>query len=314
MTKLPFDIDPEIACLLPSHTDEQKESLRAEIAEHMHVDPGVVGTWPCLDRPVLLDGHGRLPICQAEHLIFPTRTIKFENREAAVLWVVKNQMKNRRNLTDAQQAYYRGEQFLLEKKPHGGDRKGEKSKVQNELLIGETAKRIAEEHGVSAATIRRDAEFAKAVDTLPPKEKEEVLSGKSGKSKEEVASKGKPTKPPAAAEAVTDAEGVEVPEHARLAFAATKEINAVCKQIDAIILSVEEISNGPGGRLIRFDSVKQQLKDAKGNLWANRPTHVCPYCHGKKGKKPCECCKDQGWTAKHIWHQTPGNNEKAKRA
>ncbi len=67
---------------------------------------------------------------------------------------------------------------------NGGDRKGEKSKVQNELLIGETAKRIAEEHGVSAATIRRDAEFAKAVDTLPPKEKEEVLSGKSGKSKE----------------------------------------------------------------------------------------------------------------------------------
>jgi len=38
-----------------------------------------------------------------------------------------------------------------------------------------TAEKIAKETGVSAPTIRRDAQFADAVDKLPPKEKKEVL-------------------------------------------------------------------------------------------------------------------------------------------
>ncbi len=103
-----------------------------------------------------------------------------------------------------------------------------------------------------------------------------------------------------------DAEGTDVPNEAVPAFQAAKDIEAKCREIDAIIKAVEDISKGPGGRLIRFEAFKQSMKDAKGNLWANRPSHVCPYCHGKAKAKPCECCGGAGWTAKHIYQQAPG--------
>ena len=119
-------------------------------------------------------------------------------------------------------------------------------------------------------------------------------------------------KPQEEEEEIVDAAGEAVPEQAKEAFAAATTITNLCREIDNLLHRIEDIAKGPGGRLIRFESVKQQFKDAKGNLWANRPTHVCPYCHGKK--KDCQCCKGSGWTAKHIWSQAPGNNEKAKRA
>ena len=117
------------------------------------------------------------------------------------------------------------------------------------------------------------------------------------------------------AEEMTDQEGEKVPVDAVQAFQAAKDIEGICREIDAMIKRVEEISKGPGGRLIRFDSFKQQMKDAKGNLWANRATHVCSYCKGtgKMKGKTCECCKGECWTAKYIWQQAPGNHEKVKK-
>jgi hypothetical protein len=109
---------------------------------------------------------------------------------------------------------------------------------------------------------------------------------------------------------VTDAAGVPVPAHVLPAFDAAKAITATCRQIDDVVKTAQELAKAPGGRLIRFDSVKQQLLDAKGNLWANRPTHVCPYCHAKE--KSCECCKGDGWVARHLWEQAPGNSKHAK--
>jgi hypothetical protein len=118
-----------------------------------------------------------------------------------------------------------------------------------------------------------------------------------------------------------DAEGSIVPPHCIPAFEKAQELTAICREMDALIRKVEAISKGPGGRLIRFDSFKQQVKDAKGNLWANRCTHLCSYCEGtgkprtENGKKTgkCEGCAGEGWTNKTVWHQAPGNNEKAKR-
>jgi hypothetical protein len=70
-----------------------------------------------------------------------------------------------------------------------------------------------------------------------------------------------------------------------------------------------------GFRLIDARFVATQLMDArpklekvKGHLWSERATHVCPYCHGKH--EQCECCKGEGWTAKHVWEQAPGNYKK----
>lgn len=111
---------------------------------------------------------------------------------------------------------------------------------------------------------------------------------------------------------VVDAEGVPVPPRAVPAFETAKTLTGLCREMDSILKKVEEAVKAPGGRLIRFDSFKQQLKDAKGNIWANRASHVCPYCKGKAGAKVCECCKDEGWTSKTIWIAAPGNNKGAK--
>jgi hypothetical protein len=114
----------------------------------------------------------------------------------------------------------------------------------------------------------------------------------------------------AAQEQWLDAECESVPNKATIAFERAKEMAAICRQIDGIIRRVEELANGPGGRLLNFNSFRQQVGDAKGHLWANRPTHVCPYCRGKKDR--CECCNGEGWTNKLHWQNAPGNNGKAK--
>ena len=58
------------------------------------------------------------------------------------------------------------------------------------------AKRLAKEHGVGEATIRRDAGFAAGVDKIEreegPAAKAEILSGKSTRTKQEVIAKAKP--------------------------------------------------------------------------------------------------------------------------
>jgi hypothetical protein len=113
--------------------------------------------------------------------------------------------------------------------------------------------------------------------------------------------------------ALTDAEGEPIPEPIAPAFDAAKKLNAVCTTLDSTLKTLEEVARGPGGRLLRFDSIKQQLRDVRGTVWANRATHLCPYCKGIASLKTCEACKGEGWVNRHIWHQAPGNNEKAQR-
>jgi hypothetical protein len=129
----------------------------------------------------------------------------------------------------------------------------------------------------------------------------------------------------AAKEEWLDAAGEPVPAKASIAFERAKQLAAICRQIDEIIHRVDAISQdvkaiaeGDGGRLVdaklvvtRLMETKPKLEEAKGNLWANRATHVCPYCRGKADN--CDCCKGEGWTNRWYWEQAPGNNGKVKR-
>ncbi len=137
---------------------------------------------------ILLDGHNRYEICHGEGIRFPTREIHFPNRDTAILWLVENQL-GRRNLTAQQRAYYIGKEYLLEKKSHGGDRTSEGARGQNDPL--KTAEKIAEKYKTAPKTVKRDAEFAKAVDTLPEEEKTEVLSGESKTTKKDIIKKAR---------------------------------------------------------------------------------------------------------------------------
>lgn len=79
-----------------------------------------------------------------------------------VEWIITNQL-GRRNLSDEQKSYLRGKRYASEKKAHG--ERGPKKTGHNVQSSG-TAEKLSEEYGVDEKTIRRDAAFATAVDTL----------------------------------------------------------------------------------------------------------------------------------------------------
>jgi len=178
-----FMIDPEIEALLPPRTPEEFEKLRAKILESEHVDDLVVLKYG--DVRILGDGHGRLKICQGEGIPYTTREVEVKDRDAALQWVIDNQLA-RRNLTEEQKAYYRGKEYLLEKQQVGGDRVSEEANRHSDGMVS-TAERIAEKHKVAPRTVERDAKFAEAVDKLPEPAKANVLAGKSGQTKKEMA-------------------------------------------------------------------------------------------------------------------------------
>jgi hypothetical protein len=94
---------------------------------------------------------------------FQLAELEFPDKDHAILWVLKNQL-GRRNLNDYHFALLVGQEYELEKKLHGGDRKSEEFKEsipQNEGMISstETAERLAKEHGLSRATVERSADL-----------------------------------------------------------------------------------------------------------------------------------------------------------
>jgi hypothetical protein len=68
----------------------------------------------------------------------------------------------RRNLSVEQKAYLRGKRYQAEKKSEGRPEK----QLGKNCPVDRTSERIAKQLGVSEKTVRNDAEFAEAVDTI----------------------------------------------------------------------------------------------------------------------------------------------------
>jgi len=163
-------IDAEFAALVPPLTEDEQRQLEANLLADGCRDPLVV--WQ--EQGVLLDGHNRYRICQEHRIAFDVRKVALPHRSAAKVWVIRNQL-GRRNLTPDQASYLRGLEYEATKRAAHRPAKG----GQNVPL--KTAKHLGKAHGVAARTIKRDAAFAKAVDSLEagaaPGIKARVLSG-----------------------------------------------------------------------------------------------------------------------------------------
>jgi ParB family chromosome partitioning protein len=163
-------IDAEFAALIPPLTEDEQRQLEANLLADGCRDPLVV--WQ--EQGVLLDGHNRYRICQEHRIAFDVRKVALPHRSAAKVWVIRNQL-GRRNLTPDQASYLRGLEYEATKRAAHRPAKG----GQNVPL--KTAKHLGKAHGVAARTIKRDAAFAKAVDSLEagaaPGIKARVLSG-----------------------------------------------------------------------------------------------------------------------------------------
>lgn len=120
----------------------------------------------------------------------------FESREDEIIFICKNQA-GRRNLTPEQLSYLRGQAYEATKVKEARNREGsnqykKEDRDQNELKPtgpNTTAKLISKQYSVGQATVRRDARFAKAVDTIgdaAPETRQKILSGEIAAPKKQI--------------------------------------------------------------------------------------------------------------------------------
>lgn len=144
--------------------------------------------WPV----TLLDGHNRYEICARLGLPFEIHELRFKSRDEAEDWIDKNQL-GRRNLDARQMSLLRGRRYNRTKMPAhcGMNQHGQVA----DKMSATTAESLAAEHGVNEKTIRRDGEFAEAVETLGIER--EIVAGEIDAPKHEIvaAAKALPDQP-----------------------------------------------------------------------------------------------------------------------
>jgi len=133
---------------------------------------------------VLIDGHNRYKICSENNVPFAVSIMKFQSLDDVISWMIDLQL-GRRNMSPNEIAYYRGLKYNQEKKIE---------KTDNFSTIGtslKTSQKLAQQYGINEKTIRRDAEFAKGVESLSPELKREFLNGKIKVAKKDLEELGK---------------------------------------------------------------------------------------------------------------------------
>ena len=161
--KMNLTVDPEFQALIPPLTVEERQQLEANLLAEGCRDPLVI--WS--GHGILLDGHNRLDICRKHGIHFETTELFLIDRNDVRRWIINNQF-GRRNLSPDQLSYIRGKQYQ--------NRKHDKinNLLQNESILpkgqnvpsGNTAECLAHQHKVSPKTIKRDARYAQAVDSI----------------------------------------------------------------------------------------------------------------------------------------------------
>ena len=176
-------IDPEFQNQIPPLTDDEYKQLEENILkEGKLLSPLIV--W----NNILVDGHNRYAILQKHpEIYFSTMPLRFENREEAIAWICRNQL-GRRNLSPEQKRYLLGKQYEAEKKAakifRGNQytlaKKSGGTHDDNHHSGKKTCDRIAEENGVSRASVLRASHYTRGIDiadNLSPGIKQKVFSG-----------------------------------------------------------------------------------------------------------------------------------------
>ena len=86
-------IDIELENLLPRLDEEKYKLLEEDIKKNGCINPIIV--W----NGIIVDGHHRYKICQANNISFKTKEMQFDNKQEAMIWAWTTQ-KARRNVDD----------------------------------------------------------------------------------------------------------------------------------------------------------------------------------------------------------------------
>ncbi len=320
-------IDSEFSELGWPLSDEERRNLTENLKTHGCLDPILV--WANHDN-VILDGHNRYEICTAEEISYKIKAIRLETRQDCIDFICNLQL-SRRNSSDEHKSYLRGKRYNAEK----NESPGRPSKLVHGEPIS-TAAKIAEETGVSEATVKRDAKFADAVDALAKPVKDAVLTGELGASRAEVQALAElpkaeqraavakvksgeaesikeaiaepPVKEPEKPAEVLDGENKPVPAKFREIFSRRSELRELEASLQAVAKQLDDKKNDPLYAFIHVQGVTADLDNAKRAIRFSKPHGVCGYCKG--AGKQCKACKGLGWLPKSIFKQAPAEMRK----
>tara|TARA_R110002095_G_scaffold165188_3_gene143395 strand:+ start:1175 stop:2215 length:1041 start_codon:yes stop_codon:yes gene_type:complete len=321
-------IDEEFRVLCPGLLTDELRRLFANIVKDGEFrDPLIV--WK--SEGILIDGHNRLDVWgnlndEQRQRIAPPRIklMDFENREAAHNWIISNQL-GRRNLAPKQRDYLVGLRYQAEKKNDKENLTKPKnapktSGAQNDPPK-KTAERIGNEVGKSPAQVKRDSEFARAVDAIienvGPETKSEILASKKiSKTKvveiaklpagqqqaafDRAMGRGEPSGgdsfEPAEWGGMETVDDPVIPDDVVTEYH-IKEMqapfNEVQKRATALKKAIEELPTGAGGAWYNPNAM-QDIMTCYNNLMSTikyrKPVAVCGHCGGKK----CKQCYQTG--------------------
>jgi len=307
-------IDPEFKSLLQPLIKEEYAQLEQNLIADGCREPLV--TW----NDIIIDGHNRYEICTKNMIDFKVAAREFTDREAVKDWIDKNQL-GRRNLSPEQMGNIRGRVFNRKKKP--GGLAWRKDLVQNEPA-GDAAEMLAKEFGVSASTIKRDGQFASAIETLKPiadietkiqqKEKvnrQDVIKAaeavKTGdvETAKEILNKGT-AQIKKEASVMHDEAGNEIPEEYKPLFIAAKQFDKWLQILTDLDKSVTAVQKEPAfawlPKKVSFDPTLRRLREIIRNA---KPYAICPDCKGLK----CKNCHDSGVVIKSCYVKEGSTNE-----
>jgi hypothetical protein len=173
-------IDPEFQSKIPPLQFEEEQQLEQNIITEGRLLNPII-TW----NGYILDGHTRHRILKKHGFIkFEVEEIQLANKYEALAWICKNQL-GRRNLSPERKKFLLGKEYESTKLAVGGQ-PGNCNKAnrcdQNDHIDSEkrTCERIAVEHGVGSATVRRAEKYSRGIDAAEeavPGAQEEILTG-----------------------------------------------------------------------------------------------------------------------------------------
>lgn len=280
MDAMSLRVDAEFSALCPALTNEERNLLEASLERDGCMDPII--TWANHDDTIL-DGHNRYSICTRFEIPFKTKALTFKTREEAIEWIITNQLA-RRNLSEEQKSYLRGKRYQSEKKAEGapvGNKNAAKQLAHNGPVVT-TANKLAAEFKVSKNTIKRDAEFAEAVDTIAetagPEVKTEILSGKSPLTKKDVVAIAElpPTKQKAAIESKSNGKSPSEKAGRSKEAGVKTDVDKLIERIEQLIAQVDRMAIANLGHNDQSRSVVKSFREciskvkAMSRSWRNK--------------------------------------------
>ncbi len=168
-------IDHEFEALCPPLTESEMEHLAASIEADGVRDAVVYWSNSPDGRKVVIDGHNRKFVAEQVGSPYPTLGMEFPDRDAVMMWMLKNQL-GRRNVTPMQRDVLLARMYQERVKPVGNPNCITVTQLKNPaendpfgVFDDEpqtTAEAVAEDAGVSPATVNRALANALALKTL----------------------------------------------------------------------------------------------------------------------------------------------------